>query len=1438
MIAKLLKTVLVLLLSFVIVKPVYGSKRYWVGNGSNLNWNSTANWSTSSGGSSGASVPGSSDTAYFDGGALGKCVLDVNIDVKRFEIQSGYTDSLIQNNKTITIGTSGFRQSGGKFFGDSTAITISGSYSMTAGYFRSTKSTLTCSSDFTADVNTGTFAHNNGKVLLDNTSTITGPGTIFFYQLELKGQSTQKTFTIVSGSVAVVVVNDFTQSGTGGVVINTGYVYARGDIYLNTNSTGGGGTATIHIDGTGDQSLNGGSALLTSGRIQHVIINKTSGSLYLYNYINVIGNFTHTAGTVVPGTSTVNFYTTKTITGSITLYNVAICNGTAATTITIASSTTITATNNLEYNGQTGSGWYIVTNGGTIAAQGNITDNNTAGGGGGSTTILINGTGSQTLTGSGSNSEHFLPSVNIYKTSGTLYLASKIPVAGNWTYTAGTIDPGTSEVVFAWGKTVSGTHTLYSIGFYYTGTTITVNLASGTILTVNGTYTHYGFNPSALTVNTGTIEVKGNINLASANGHGGGTVLMKICGTGDQTITGNSSGMGFLPNVEINKPSGTLYFVSMISSGGNSWTHTAGAINAGSSTLQIVNGPNITGSMTLNNLTFYAGNNATATLGSSTQLTVANLSFTGTTHTTGTTLNSGTITVSGNITHQRLQYGGGTTNVILNGSSNQTIYGRGTVNSYKAWLPNLIINKSGGNVTADSSVIVKGRLTLKGSSNYQINGSNGGELWVGGDSITLGGSSTANGGSALIKIDGASVAQRLSGSGSGLLPKVKIDKTGSNALTISGTVNVGNDWTYTAGTLTVTGSTVSFDKSLTITGTHTLNNVTFAPTSSSTVGIASGTTLTVPSILTFGGTSGLTVNTGTIAVTGSITVTNTVATGGGSATINVNGSGSQTIAGTSGSSAVPLCNVNISKSSGILDITGNSLSFGGSLTCTTGTTSVSSSNTAYFYETAGLTASAIPFKHVTIVKGMRRLFADLNVVGDLTIQSVNTPTLEAASGNYHINLQGNWNNASKFISGTGFVKFIGTNDQTITQPVTDVDSIAKIQINKSGGTLTLSSQLNLTDSLKFTSGKLTTSTSNLLILKKRSAVSGMSSTSFVSGPVRKVGNTAFTFPTGKASNYQPVSISAPTNSSDAFTAEYFNAGQTLGTVLDTVLDTLSTCEYWDLNQSVGTSSVTSTIGWNSNSCNYFDTLVNMRVVGWDGAKWIDIGGDNITGNATSGTVTSEAKQSFGPITIGHNFYCILLNPVAHAGPDRSTISGGKVTIGANPILTGNLPVNLNAAVANWNPQTFLSALNTSFKGSALCTPTSTTTYTVSIKYAGCKVSDATKVSISAVEPAVFLKRQLDGGFYDVTLQRNSANNSYLFFKYDEEYTSNGNNLTYNIYDNQQNLLTSLPTLAVSYKDNRYSMDLTTLSGLSSPNSFYVLEVVDKKGDKFYLRFKY
>jgi len=81
--------------------------RYWIASSAG-NWNDTANWSTTSGGSGGASVPGSADTAYFDGSGTGDCTVNANVNVTGINLVKAYTGTFDGGTYDFTIGTGGF----------------------------------------------------------------------------------------------------------------------------------------------------------------------------------------------------------------------------------------------------------------------------------------------------------------------------------------------------------------------------------------------------------------------------------------------------------------------------------------------------------------------------------------------------------------------------------------------------------------------------------------------------------------------------------------------------------------------------------------------------------------------------------------------------------------------------------------------------------------------------------------------------------------------------------------------------------------------------------------------------------------------------------------------------------------------------------------------------------------------------------------------------------------------------------------------------------------------------------------------------------------------------------------------------------------------------------------------------------------------------------
>jgi hypothetical protein len=92
-----------------------------------------------------------------------------------------------------------------------------------------------------------------------------------------------------------------------------------------------------------------------------------------------------------------------------------------------------------------------------------------------------------------------------------------------------------------------------------------------------------------------------------------------------------------------------------------------------------------------------------------------------------------------------------------------------------------------------------------------------------------------------------------------------------------------------------------------------------------------------------------------------------------------------------------------------------------------------------------------------------------------------------------------------------------------------------------------------------------------------------------------------------------------------------------------------------------------------------------------------------------------------------------------------------------------------------------------------------------------------------------LRKKLDGSYY-ITDDRK------IYFRYEEEY--NASSLTYNIYDYKNEIVLDEQDLALTkaYGENRFIIDLTG-SDYCLPYGIYVLEVINDKNEKWYLRFR-
>lgn len=232
------------------ISQISFGQRFWVAAGAS-NWNNTANWSTTSGGAGGASVPGPSDAVTFNANGLGNCTLDVAPNVAGITV-NGYTGVINLNGFNLTTtGTNSFVTGTINNTGAAAAVTLN-----------STGTTTFSGTTFGANVNgsTGRIFFNgsvfNGSVTVtktaNNNDTSSG-GNTFSGSVTLTNSSTNQfrlggtNPDIFNGPLALV-------SGSTGpleVAYSSAANQINNNVTVTYNATGlisigaGGGTATL-----------------------------------------------------------------------------------------------------------------------------------------------------------------------------------------------------------------------------------------------------------------------------------------------------------------------------------------------------------------------------------------------------------------------------------------------------------------------------------------------------------------------------------------------------------------------------------------------------------------------------------------------------------------------------------------------------------------------------------------------------------------------------------------------------------------------------------------------------------------------------------------------------------------------------------------------------------------------------------------------------------------------------------------------------------------------------------------------------------------------------------------------------------------------------------------------------------------------------------------
>ncbi|MES2762655.1 MAG: T9SS type A sorting domain-containing protein [Bacteroidota bacterium] len=508
----------------------------------------------------------------------------------------------------------------------------------------------------------------------------------------------------------------FDGSNVSNCIVNTNININGFIIYAAYTGTISMNNAVTCIIGTSGFSQSGGTFTGNNGNISvnstffmnGGVFNSTSGTLLITSgYTFTSGAFNHNNGIVA-------FSTTQTITGNTSFYNLTFVASGGIYTIT--GGTTITSLNNVTISG----GAACTINTGTVQIKGDLSltssSNNSVNGG--SATFLFNGSGTQNINSGissilvGINERSCcLPNVEIDKISGTLNLNGVINVNGStWKTTNGAslVNPGTSTVNISSAVTFSGQNlSLYTVHIYANGQVITLS-PSYTLTATNNVIINGG---SYYQVNTGTLEILGDLTLVntSTSAVNGGTGTFLFDGSGNQNVNSSASGLNYicaLPNILINKTTGTLNFSGIINFNGSSWNTIAGAslVSTSTSTVNVLKTSTLSGQ----NLSFYdlvvTGNFNTITIGAGVVWTSTHLlTFSG--GSSWYQINTGTINAKGDVLVTNTNTSGnvgGNAVLLFDGTANQTLTGSGVAGGGR--LPQVTINKTGGTLTLSNII--------------------------------------------------------------------------------------------------------------------------------------------------------------------------------------------------------------------------------------------------------------------------------------------------------------------------------------------------------------------------------------------------------------------------------------------------------------------------------------------------------------------------------------------------------------------------------------------------------------------------------------------------------------------------------------------------------------------------------------------------------------
>ena len=203
----------------------------------------------------------------------------------------------------------------------------------------------------------------------------------------------------------------------------------------------------------------------------------------------------------------------------------------------------------------------------------------------------------------------------------------------------------------------------------------------------------------------------------------------------------------------------------------------------------------------------------------------------------------------------------------------------------------------------------------------------------------------------------------------------------------------------------------------------------------------------------------------------------------------------------------------------------------------------------------------------------------------------------------------------------------GLLNQAIKREHSFTPRILRIEINKPSGIAMLETPLLIEVNLSLQKGELHTTAANFPTLGSTATITGGSDSSYVVGPISKIGTAAFTFPTGGNGSYAPLGIDAVA-SSCTFKANYIAEDPDSlypRSQKDTTLGFVNRCGYWNLDRTSGTQNTKVTLGWSNSPC-FAPRPVDVKLSNWNSNSWNN-----------SGTVSYQGNSQIGKVSMLNNY---------------------------------------------------------------------------------------------------------------------------------------------------------------------------------------------------------